>query len=86
MLLLTTKELGALLGVSARTLGTWKRRGMPCHQTGLTVRFDQVQVLRWVREQGAAEAPAKAGAKFAKGQAQEDERAAALAAELEGRQ
>lgn len=47
--LLTQAELMERLRISRATLFRWRQAGLPTIKLGRTLRFDAVEVLRWVK-------------------------------------
>jgi excisionase family DNA binding protein len=49
--LLTVKELEGKFQVTRQTIYEWRKKGLPYLQIGTRVRFDEKEVLEWIREQ-----------------------------------
>lgn len=55
-ILLSTRQVAALIGVESSTLAVWRRRGIgpPWYRLqGHLVRYDRVALLVWLRSQAA---------------------------------
>jgi predicted DNA-binding transcriptional regulator AlpA len=49
---LSKSALAAHLGVSTRTIKTWRERGLPGRKIGREVMFDLSEVERWIDSEG----------------------------------
>ena len=47
---LRSKDLEQKFQVSRATVDNWKKSGMPCLKIGRSVRFDEREVEKWIRE------------------------------------
>ncbi|QGF21758.1 excisionase [Bacillus phage vB_BcM_Sam46] len=52
--LLTTKQLAEKLQVAEITIHKWRTKGFPFIKLGRSVRFDFVEVQKWIEEQNKA--------------------------------
>lgn len=48
--LLNNKEMSEDLKVSRMTLNRWRALGMPSKNIGKSVRFDKIEVYKWIEE------------------------------------
>ena len=48
--LVTTKYLCEALNVTPMTIYNWRKQGLPVVKFGRTVRFDEKEVLDWLKE------------------------------------
>ena len=49
-MLISTKELCELVGVTRTTINNWRKEGMPFKKFGKLVRFDKGEVMKWLDE------------------------------------
>jgi len=49
--ILTTKELCEKLKFSRVTISNWRKQGMPCIKVNRAVRFNEIEVMKWLNEQ-----------------------------------
>ncbi len=54
MELITTRELMEFLKVKRSTIYQLRAKGMPFIKIGRAIRFDKLEVIRWLKEQQAA--------------------------------
>ena len=47
---LRSKDLESKYQVSRATIDNWKKAGLPYLKIGRSVRFDEVEVEKWIRE------------------------------------
>ena len=47
---LTLNELAEKLRLSRSTIDTWRREGLPFIKMGRNIRFDEDEVMRWIKE------------------------------------
>lgn len=50
--LLTTVELAETLKVTRQAIWNWRKEGLPFFKIGSAVRFDPLQVRKWLEEKG----------------------------------
>lgn len=48
--LLTAAEVGAIVGVTARSVQNWARQGMPHVKAGADMRFERAKVIAWMEQ------------------------------------
>jgi len=48
--MLTRKELAEKLNMSERTIDRHRKNGMPFIKIGKSIRFEYVEVLKWIKE------------------------------------
>ena len=54
---LTMQELQAKYKVGRGTIDRWQKEGMPCVKIGRTIRFDGMQIEKWIEKQNSADYP-----------------------------
>ena len=47
---LTLNELSEKLKLSRSTIDAWRREGLPFIKMGRNIRFDEDEVMKWIRE------------------------------------
>ena len=47
---LTLNELAEKLRLSRSTIDVWRREGLPYTKMGRNIRFDEDEVMRWIKE------------------------------------
>jgi phage terminase Nu1 subunit (DNA packaging protein) len=50
-LIVDRRRLAAILGVSQRSIGNYRRMGLPCLKLGGRVLYDVAEVMTWLRGQ-----------------------------------
>lgn len=48
--LLTIKDIETRFSISRATVDRWRREGMPYQKVGRQVRFEEQEVLKWIKE------------------------------------
>ncbi len=48
--LITSEELQEIYSLSRSTIDRWRKEGMPCIKVGRNVRFDEIEVQKWISE------------------------------------
>lgn len=48
--LLTTNDIMAIYKVSRATVDRWRKRGLPSIKIGNSVRFEENEVQKWIKE------------------------------------
>ena len=48
--MLTKQELAEKLGCSIVTIDRWRKDGLPCIKKGSYIRFDEEEVINWLKE------------------------------------
>jgi len=47
---ITLNELSEKLKLSRSTIDVWRREGLPFTKMGRNIRFDEAEVMKWIRE------------------------------------
>jgi excisionase family DNA binding protein len=50
--MLSKEKLAEHLGVTERTLRTWREKGLPAHRVGKSLIFNLAEVERWIEAHG----------------------------------
>jgi excisionase family DNA binding protein len=49
MIMITIKQVSEIYHVSRTTVQTWMKKGLPFYKTDRLVRFDPLEVEKWIR-------------------------------------